>query len=942
MIFEVIKAKVSLADLVARYTNMKRSGTHLKGCCPVHQESTPSFFVFADDHAHCYGCGFHGDVVDLWARMNGIQTGIEAALDLAREYGIQLPDRDLEVQKKADERRQKEADYARQTIACYQALSFYPNVVAYLEQRGLSEELQKRFLLGTNHDGSGVVIPFWHRGKIQSLIRRHLEREPKYLLQSANEFACGYRPLFIPHLALGDLHWVEGYIDALTIAALDLSVIAPGGTGISENQKAELERLSGIIYIFPDADEEGNKSARQHVIEFYPRARLCPAEYGEKADGSLCKDVADLFQVKGEESKDVLEGLKARSIDGLELVLSEAPKDSALTSYRYAKEKIIPLVLKLSDEGERHAALDDAAKVLRLKANELKKALKLEAQAREKAENLIEKDEEPEEIVPQPGSERYKQAMLLLSEQDLLERAAADLEGLGHVGEIRNKKLALICALSARAGRAIQPATHAPSSAGKNALWDAVLSLIPPESIVTRSALSSKALFRTQANLKGGILYIQEIAGSEEADYSIRILQSGGCLEYEATEKMPDGSMQNVVHKVEGPTVIVQTTTKNHLYHENATRVFPIYIDESAEQTERIIKRILKEAAGGTVDDEARESILQVWRDAIRLLEPAEVVIPYAEEIVMPNTVVRIRRDARRLIDVVRVIAWLHQHQRERDSRERIVATEADFHLALELVTESLSRAWQVLTPAEQRILNAIYELPEEKQMNGFKRRDLRLPGVSDRRLKEILNSLAENGYLDSDGRKGPQGYTYTVARTFEEMSLGIYLTAQSPGSSKATESKENISGGSHTPDSAHSPDYEALGVSGGNGRNGHRPVNYLSLEQLTSIGRLGILDRETDIPTLNIATQPKAVASTPFMITREMRQALADLRHSRNEIDRMTPQQEWEIINSNQSNGDAPKQSKVIEIALCSTCGREGVLFSNCAECDEFIRMRQ
>ena len=68
-------------------------------------------------------------------------------------------------------------------------------------------------------------------------------------------------------------------------------------------------------------------------------------------------------------------------------------------------------------------------------------------------------------------------------------------------------------------------------------------------------------------------------------------------------------------------------------------------------------------------------------------MEPAEVIIPYAERIKIPTSQVRIRRDAPRLLDMIRVITWLHQHQRKRDTEGRILATEQDFHTAFELVS---------------------------------------------------------------------------------------------------------------------------------------------------------------------------------------------------------------------------------------------------------------
>lgn len=825
-IFDHIRNRVSLEEIASRSTNLKRSGARLVGCCPIHKESTPSFSVYSDGHYRCYGCGSSGDVIDLWGNVQGVRQGIESALDLARAYGIQLPDRDPEEVKKAEERRAKEADYHRQAQACHQALVNNPSVIGWWKGRGFNEELQKRFLLGSNRNGSSAVIPFWHRGRIQGLIRRQLYGMPKYLNPSADDFPSGYKPLLT--IFSGGLNWhiAEGIIDALALAALGFNAIAIAGASISENQLAEFQTLSGKFYLFPDNDEGGVQAGPIWARILYPRARLCPFEYGEN-----CKDAAALFAAQGEESKSVIESLKERSQDALDLALAEAPRDSARTAYAYAKEQVIPLVAKLEDEGERDAALEDGAKALGLKITQLRKTL------RENIKHDSKNDEIQQSDKPQPGTPRHEAAMAFLKERDLLERSAMDMERLGHVGEYRTKKLAFICALSARAGRAIQPSTHAQSASGKNALWDAVLSLFPPEMIIRRSGLSAKALFRTKVNLKGAILYIQEVAGSESSDYTIRVLQSDGRLEYEATEKMPDGSMKNVVYTTEGPTVIVQTTTRNHLHPENETRVFPIYIDESEEQTRRIIESALKEAAGDGIKEEERGKILRKWRDAIQLLEPGEVIIPFAQQIEMPSSSVRIRRDVRRLLDVIRVITWLHQYQREKDSEGRIIATEVDFHSALELVSDSLARAWKTLTPAEQKTLEAIQSLPEEKQTEGFKRRDLKISGVSERRLKEILRSLSETGYLDCDGRTGPQGYTFTVARDPENVSLGISLVS-SPDSKQPDERKGYRLGESSSPDNAQSPevaDYQALGA---NGRNGNCPINVPAFQQIDSIGR--------------------------------------------------------------------------------------------------------
>jgi hypothetical protein len=367
---------------------------------------------------------------------------------------------------------------------------------------------------------------------------------------------------------------------------------------------------------------------------------------------------------------------------------------------------------------------------------------------------------------------------------------------LGHVGEWANKKLAFACAVSARAQLPVQPSTHAQSSAGKNYLWDTALSLIPPELVYKRTGFSAKALFRTRMSLKHSVLYIQELAGSEGADFSIRTLQSDNVLKWEATEKQADGTIANVEYEVEGPTVIVQTTTKNHLHPENETRVVPIYLDESAEQTKRINDEVKRRAAGkGTISEAERAVLCEKWHDAVRLLEPVEVLIPYAERIEVPSAPIRLRRDFPRLLNIIRLVAWVHQKTRDRDEAGRIVATEDDFHKAIAMVGDSFARAWKSLTPTEEKVYEAITEhVAANLQKHGFKRSHVEAAlekmkvDVSSTAIKDSLRTLAGTGFLESDGKRGATGATYTIAKTANFIG-SITLSVHSSISEKSAES---------------------------------------------------------------------------------------------------------------------------------------------------------
>jgi len=281
-IFETLREQVTMEDVVGRGAEIR--GGKARCVAPDHEDADPSMHLYGD-HVYCFSCGFHGDVVDVWAAMQGFDRPFEAAHDLAREYSVDLPDVSPETRRKALERREKEDRYLKQARACHRALDRHPRVRDWWEGRSFGEELQVHFLLGTNRDGKEAVIPFWHSGRISGLVRRKLEGKPKYVYPTREEFAGGHRPLFIPGTLRGDVYLVEGILDALAVTALGESAVAVGGTAISELQMRELERVPGPLYILPDADEEGDQAAREWVRKLYPKALVCPAEYeGEVAD----------------------------------------------------------------------------------------------------------------------------------------------------------------------------------------------------------------------------------------------------------------------------------------------------------------------------------------------------------------------------------------------------------------------------------------------------------------------------------------------------------------------------------------------------------------------------------------------------------------------------------------------------------------------------------
>lgn len=113
---ETVKSHVRLVDALSLYGfSVDRTGF----CsCPFHTERTPSMRVYpADDSFYCFGCGAHGDVIDLVKQLFGLSFK-DAVEKLAADFGlIQEPSvisihlaREAFLRRKERERTQKELD----------------------------------------------------------------------------------------------------------------------------------------------------------------------------------------------------------------------------------------------------------------------------------------------------------------------------------------------------------------------------------------------------------------------------------------------------------------------------------------------------------------------------------------------------------------------------------------------------------------------------------------------------------------------------------------------------------------------------------------------------------------------------------------------------------------------------------------------------------------
>ena len=258
-------------------------------------------------------------------------------------------------------------------------------------------------------------------------------------------------------------------------------------------------------------------------------------------------------------------------------------------------------------------------------------------------------------------------ALELLRAKDLLSRIARDLEAAGYVGEETNKLIGYLVGISRKLDMPLSMVILSPSGSGKSGLADALEALTPEEDFFSLSSLTAQALFyMPKDKLVRKFILIEERAGSIEADYSIRALQSKKKLTRAVPVKDPaTGKIETKIFEILGPAAFLETTTESRINIENATRCFEIHLDESPEQTERIQRAQRRSKTfEGLRDRESRDEILRLHHDAQRLLRTISVVIPFAEAIEFPIAWLRTRRDNLRFLHLIEALAFLRQYQR--------------------------------------------------------------------------------------------------------------------------------------------------------------------------------------------------------------------------------------------------------------------------------------
>ncbi|TRW95860.1 toprim domain-containing protein [Flavobacterium gawalongense] len=364
----------------------------------------------------------------------------------------------------------------------------------------------------------------------------------------------------------------------------------------------------------------------------------------------------------------------------------------------------------------------------------------------------------------QVKSQKPSTAIDFLKAKDLLKRLGIEIGKAGIVGEENSRLLLFLIIVSYLNKHPIHGIVQGSSGSGKTHIISRIADLMPSEDVLRFTRITESSLYNWgEFDLFQKIIIIEDLDGlKEDALYALRELISNQFLSSSVSIKDKKGNNKSAKKEVKGQFSSLSATTKGETYEDNMSRSFLIAVDESKEQTQRIISHQNRRNAG-EIDPKAQQKAVQFIQQMVRCLKYYEVINPYATRLELPEKVHKVRRLNEMYQAVIKQVTFLNQHQRQLTKENQLITQIEDIEQATEVLFESIVLKVDELDGSLRQFFERLKKYVKNTD-TPFTQREIRQElNISKTQLQRFINSLLELEYIKYKGGFSNKGLKYVV-----------------------------------------------------------------------------------------------------------------------------------------------------------------------------------
>ncbi len=315
-------------EVVNDFVPLKKRGQNMWGCCPFHNEKTPSFSVSPGKGIYkCFGCGKAGNAVNFVMEVDK-KSYPEALRYLASKYNIAIEERQASPEELQAQNEKESLRILNKFASTYFQSNLWESDegksigLSYFRERGFRDDIIKKFELGYSFEErksftkaalakeykaeylvkSGLAIRPERYENVQELTEAHLfDRFHSRVMfpihsvsgdvlgfggriltntkETAKYFNSPQSDLYDKSKILYGLYFskksiqqedfcflVEGYTDVIALHQAGIeNVVASSGTSLTIEQIKLIQRFTNNITILYDGDEAGQKASERGI-----------------------------------------------------------------------------------------------------------------------------------------------------------------------------------------------------------------------------------------------------------------------------------------------------------------------------------------------------------------------------------------------------------------------------------------------------------------------------------------------------------------------------------------------------------------------------------------------------------------------------------------------------------------------------------------------------